>query len=108
MFKFLKYLWALIVVPTGPYCHGHNRYGRSRVCPFWSMNKEKAHITPWGEYQEGGYCSYLKRGDWDINNDDTRIFEDMKTGEKLTAKEMPIGVGLLWDQCKECGIKDWL
>ncbi len=32
--------------------------------------------------QENGYCSFLKQGDWEV------------------------GFGLLWDQCKECGIND--
>lgn len=31
--------------------------------------------------QENGYCSYLDIGDWEME------------------------FGLLWDQCKECGIK---
>lgn len=33
-------------------------------------------------YQMNGYCHYLERGDWQI-------------------------IGLLWDGCKECGIKDY-
>ena len=33
-------------------------------------------------YRENGYCSYLEKGDWEL------------TG------------GLLWDKCKECGIKE--
>ena len=33
--------------------------------------------------QENGYCHFIKQGDWEID-------------------------GLLWDQCKECGINmDW-
>jgi hypothetical protein len=32
--------------------------------------------------QENGYCLYMKKGDWDL------------------------GGGLLWDQCKECGVNE--
>jgi len=45
------------------------------------------HICPyWSKsmehpYQENGYCALLGKGDWEIG-------------------------GLLWDQCKECNIKD--
>jgi len=28
-----------------------------------------------------------------------------KTGDKISGSELP-GSSLLWDQCKECGIKD--
>jgi len=36
------------------------------------------------EDQDNGYCWYMNKGDWDI------------------------GLGLLWDSCKECGVKtDW-
>jgi hypothetical protein len=31
------------------------------------------------EEYENGYCSYIEKGDWEIG-------------------------GLLWDQCKECGV----
>lgn len=33
--------------------------------------------------QENGYCAYLELGDWDMEG------------------------GLLWDQCKECGINEF-
>lgn len=45
-------------------------------CPYWSRNPDKP-------YQENGYCSYLEQGDWEVE-----------------------GLSLLWDQCKECGIKN--
>lgn len=38
---------------------------------------EKRHDKP---EQENGYCHYLQKGDWDFT------------------------FGLLWDQCKECGV----
>lgn len=42
----------------------------------------------------------------DTNNDDTVVFTDVKTGKEIPASEMPFYVGILWDQVKECGIKD--
>ena len=45
-------------------------------CPYWSKDPNR-------DEQCNGYCSYLELGDWEIS-----------------------GVSLLWDQCKECGIKD--
>lgn len=38
--------------------------------------------SPFHPYQENGYCALLGKGDWELEG------------------------GLLWDQCKECGIKD--
>lgn len=54
--------------------HGEYCYDDFGKCPFWN----KRHDKP---LQENGYCSYLKCGDWENN-----------------------GLGLLWDQCKECSI----
>ena len=34
--------------------------------------------------QNNGYCHYLEQGDWQQD-----------------------GVAFLWDQCKECGVKEW-
>jgi len=57
-------------IPKGLYCYDENG-----VCPYWSLSKN-------GGYQNNGYCSYLKYGDYE-----------------------PDGCfSLLWDQCKECGI----
>lgn len=50
--------------------------GKQVSCPYWSKDPEE-------EEQCNGYCSYLELGDWEID-----------------------GLSLLWDQCKECGIKD--
>lgn len=55
-------------IPSGLYCY--DEHGR---CPHWGKDSKR-------EPQENGYCSFLKRGDWDGD-----------------------GGGLLWDQCKECG-----
>jgi hypothetical protein len=52
-------------------------YDKNGVCPYWDKNLDKPE-------QHNGYCHYLKSGDW--------MDEDIG------------GWGLLWDQCKECGI----
>ena len=61
------------IIPRGCYCYEYKDNGERYVCPFWSMDLTK-------EYQENGYCKYLKRGDW----------EDYG--------------GLIWDQVKECDV----
>lgn len=64
-------------IPAGHYCYEpiiiKNGKVKFRTCPYWSCN-------PLHELQENGYCSYLKKGDW----------------------EVPLSH--LWDKVKECGI----
>ena len=91
--RFFPISWFFI--PRGDYCYKRRR---SKPCLYWDYIEELSE-------QESGYCYYLRYGDKDINNDEDRIFKNVKTGEKIKAPDMPIGVGLLWDQCKECGIK---
>lgn len=112
MFQRIRKIWAWFRIPRGPYCYTskgrvddptgeHSYIHRTKVCPYW----DKIEDLP---EQYNGYCHYLKRGDWERQNDYEVIFTNMKTGEKTPAPEMPIPVGLLWDQVKECGIKeDW-
>lgn len=100
--RLIRFLIAYPRIPRGEYCYSKSR-GRGR-CPYWKR-------ISFLHYQENGYCSYLKRGDIDRNNDDNYILQQInpKTGEiikETPASEMPFGVGLLWDQCKECGIKE--
>lgn len=52
-------------------------YSADGLCPFWERNKQFPE-------QANGYCHFLNHGDWQ---------------EK--------GLGLLWDQCKECGVKEY-
>lgn len=77
------------LIPAGLYCYtvvpsdnleASDSTLRIRPCPYWSINREAraAHGT-----QSSGYCSYLRTGDW-----------------------MENGTLLLWDQVKECGLKD--
>ena len=51
-------------------------YDEKGKCPFWELKKGKSK-------QENGYCHYLDWGDW-----------------------MSADGGLLWDQCKACGINE--
>jgi len=93
------------VIPKGHYCYTpkmkdgkivRTKSGgmKINICPYWSIRRDKPE-------QENGYCSFLEQGDWNIN--DEAILTDMKTGEKVNARDVPFGIGLLWDQCKECG-----
>jgi hypothetical protein len=62
---------------------------------------------------EDGYCKYLGKSDWDINEETDREYGGLTiayakdkslVGRKFSAH---IGIGgLLWDMCKECGIKE--
>ncbi len=63
-------LLAIFFIPRGMYCD---------ECPFWSKDKKRSR-------RENGYCSYLGKGDWNLNNG------------------IP-GNSFLWDQIKECGMK---
>lgn len=71
-------------IPPGPYCYKildtseYTKTGtiKTKLCPHWDIDETKP-------YQMNGYCHFLKQGDW--------MEED--------------GTDLLWDQCKECGIK---
>lgn len=51
--------------------------GKFKYCPFW----DKFEQMP---TQDNGYCHYLKSGDWQHK-----------------------GLGLLWDQCKDCGVNEY-
>lgn len=70
-------------IPPGPYCYhfisGPDKKGRLKTlpCPFWDTRDDKPE-------QSRGYCHYLEKGDWEDG-----------------------GTFLLWDLCKECGIKSW-
>ena len=62
-------------IPHGDYCYtiiSENPF-KTKACPHWNMRTDKPN-------QENGYCSFLKKGDWDS------------------------GFSLLWDQGKECDV----
>jgi hypothetical protein len=68
------------LIPEGEYCYAVNILEDGFVarphCPFW----DKMLDFP---KQNNGYCHYRKQGDWQMGS-----------------------VGLLWDQCKCCGINE--
>jgi hypothetical protein len=67
-------------IPDGSYCYsviGHGKNDRIKINPCPYWSRR--HDKP---NQVSGYCSYLGVGDWELPG------------------------GLLWDQVKECGVKD--
>ena len=65
------------LIPVGEYCyHRFTLDGEFKTCPFWNK------IVDFPK-QNNGYCHYRKQGDWQMGS-----------------------VGLLWDQCKCCGINE--
>jgi hypothetical protein len=86
-------------IPKGIYC-----YNRNKLCPYWSLNKDH-------EYQNNGYCSLLKSGDWETSKEKGhwRIRQSDGSYKEVIAsgEEMGLFTGLLWDQVKECGINEW-
>ncbi len=78
----------------------------NKICPYWRL--DPIHT---GE-RENGYCEYLEKGDWDINEEKTAIAESRKQ-EDGTYKEtiykntswhdLGLAESLLWDKCKEVG-----
>lgn len=83
-------------IPVGVYCYTF-KSGQYYCCPFWGINQNYPS-------QGNGYCSLIKKGDWDLSND--AIITDMKTGEIIKAESIPFSAGLLFDQVKECGYKE--
>lgn len=66
-------------IPYGFYCYFGTRGPGDpnyKRCAFWDYDPTK-------HEQENGYCYFLGEGDWECD-----------------------GIGLLWDQCKECGINE--
>ena len=92
------------VIPKGLYCYSIIN-GERIYCPYHNrLTKEEG-----GLYQEDGYCKFLERSDWDINEE-----EGMLEGWRNDGTPVPpisaheIKMSLLWDECKECGINDEL
>ena len=69
---------AVKLIPEGEYCYSvetlEDGFVVRKTCPFW----DKILDFP---KQNNGYCHFRKKGDWQSS-----------------------GIGLLWDQCKECGM----
>ncbi len=88
----IQRLIAWFLIPKGYYCKG---------CPFWFRDKTRLK-------QESGYCSYLNKGDWDINakvSDKVEVQKRQLDGtykSELVDKSELMPISLLWDQVKEC------
>lgn len=90
------------VIPKGLYCHDEE--DMTIVCPYWSK-KEKY------DKHENGYCSYLKKGDYEINREphvgvwtSFKDGKEEKTWEVKYDKKYPDNSSLIWDKVKECGM----
>jgi hypothetical protein len=83
-----------------PYCHQGKH-----VCPFWDVKDDLPE-------QENGYCHYLGKSDYELNEEYNRqpikvwSRETGKWVETITEKmfDLHFPTSLLWDQCKECRI----
>lgn len=85
-------------IPVGDHCYTYKKGGIYKMCPFWGVS-DKHHE------QGNGYCSLMKKGDWNLHKETT--VTDLKTGKIVPHEDIPFGLGLLWDQIKECGIREW-
>lgn len=90
------------LIPYGMYCFD---YKNNKRCPYWSRDissKRNAH--------ENGFCSYINKSDWDLNEIKTTITQWTKEDEKVfkdtSWHDLGLNESLLWDQCKECGIHE--
>ena len=85
--KYIKFCFNYFRIPKGDYCYeilevvypenGSLPYLKTKRCPYWEKIEEQ---PP----QDDGYCHWLEMGD----NDDEHM-------------------GLLWDQVKECGLREY-
>lgn len=78
-------------IPYGIYC-----YDKNGICPHWSSLDNFPS-------QENGYCSFLRKSDWDLNEEEGKI-EWTNSHGMITKITQPheIGISLLWDQVKMC------
>jgi len=74
-------VWPERFIPHGIYCY-------RTICEDSTNNLIHIELCPFWDKDDAkpegcnGYCHYLKQGDWETPG------------------------GLLWDQCKECGLND--
>lgn len=90
------------IIPDGMYCYTRKN-GKRYICPYWSSIPER-------QYQENGYCSYLEKGDYELNREDKYklIYPENHPdkGREMTAEEIGMPFSILWYMCKMCGIND--
>jgi hypothetical protein len=95
------------LIPKGLYCYSGSCAPGSKtfkLCPYWSSKKNRPE-------QENGYCSYLGKGDWEINREKKIVIARVhqKDGSYKEVKEKygpdrPSFFGILFDMCKECSV----
>jgi len=90
-------------IPKGLYCYTY-KDEKIVTCPYWSKDK-----TPGRNEQENGYCSYLGKSDWEINEEigpsKAMVYESGKPVNSFIVKPHEFTMSLLWDKCKECDIR---
>lgn len=84
------------LIPKGQYC-----YDAGGVCPYWSRNSEYPE-------QANGYCSFLGKGDWDMNKEKSWKMVEGPSWKNpsvdfVSADDLGLPLSLLWDQVKMCG-----
>ena len=87
------------VIPKGMYCDDED----GKVCPFWSLLLELP------EY-ENGYCAYLGKSDWDLNEDIDKQggckYMVYETGKVGIVSAHDFCCSDIWDKCKECEVNE--
>jgi len=91
-------------IPKGLYCYIIVK-NKEVKCPYWSRDD-----SPYREPQENGFCSYLEKGDWTLN-EEKRTIEITINGvtkkyKNTSPHELGFNDSLLWDQVKECNVND--
>ena len=90
-----KKLIAFVRIPSGPYCDS---------CPYWRPNIAPIKIGD----RTIAYCKYLDKTDLDICEETEEVeWTELNSGITCKGKDLPDSFSsLLWDGCKECGIKE--
>lgn len=86
-------------IPKGRYCHVSSDL--NKVCPYWTYD------TKHTEEHENGFCLYLNKGDWDLNEENGMITLDTYNKEGILLRRNKVNAhdfqfSLLWDQVKAC------
>jgi len=89
------------LIPQGFYCYSISKTGKLIPCPYYESREDLLE-------QENGYCSFLAKSDWDLNEETGDVqWLNGKTKEPSTkTKAHKIPISLLRDMCKECGINE--
>ena len=93
--KWFKFIVAWLRIPSGPYCSG---------CPYWRPNIAPIEIGD----RTIAYCRYMDKTDLDLYEErKERFWTNQKTKQTCSGTQLPNSFStLLWDGCKECGIKE--